>query len=204
LTWRAVEALRDPNGAERHVGLEPPAEAAADQVVVDGHLLERHAEELGDGLLDPGLDLRSDPDAAAVASQLDGAVHRFHRRVREQGNLELGFEAIAARKALLDVAELARHDAGLPAGDAKLVPHLCRGHLRVRTVVPLDLERLERLLRGPHVVADHATRSSRTTTWRKPGTFFAARSSTRRTLPPSTGLCAIVANFMPGSIASMP
>ncbi len=37
-----------------------------------------------------------------------------------------------------------------------------------------------------------------------PGICFAAPSSTCATLPPNTGDAAIVANFMPGNIASMP
>jgi hypothetical protein len=49
-----------------------------------------------------------------------------------------------------------------------------------------------------------ATMSSRTTTLWTPGSAFAAASSTRRTLPPRTGLAAMVANFIPGNIASIP
>jgi hypothetical protein len=46
--------------------------------------------------------------------------------------------------------------------------------------------------------------SSSTTILCTPGIFFAALSSTLPTLPPNTGQAASVANFMPGSIASMP
>ncbi len=49
-----------------------------------------------------------------------------------------------------------------------------------------------------------ATRSSSTTTWRTPGTVIAWLSSTRTTLPPTTGECAIIANFTPSGRASMP
>ncbi len=71
-------------------------------------------------------------------------------------------------------------------------------------VIPNDRERVEPALCRPHVIAHDTTRSSSTITFCTPGTFIASLSSTWPTRPPKTGLCAMVANFMPGSIASMP
>ena len=46
---RAIDLLRDAHRLDRHVGLEPAAEAAAQQVVVDVTLSRGRSERLGDG-----------------------------------------------------------------------------------------------------------------------------------------------------------
>ena len=52
--------------------------------------------------------------------------------------------------------------------------------------------------------ATTATTSSSRTTWRTPLIAFALLSSSPATLPPTTGLAATVAIFIPGSRTSMP
>ena len=52
--------------------------------------------------------------------------------------------------------------------------------------------------------ATTATASSRRTIWRTPLIAFALLSSTLSTLPPTTGLAATVAIFIPGRRTSMP
>ena len=52
--------------------------------------------------------------------------------------------------------------------------------------------------------ATTATASSRRTIWRTPGIAFALLSSTNASLPPTTGLAATVAMFIPGSRTSIP
>ena len=44
---RTVDLLGDLDGASDIVGLQPPAKAAADQVIVDHDLVERQARGLG-------------------------------------------------------------------------------------------------------------------------------------------------------------
>ncbi len=63
---RPVHLLRDLHGAHRAVELESAAEAAAQQVIVDAHLLALQAGQLHDGGLRDARDLRADPDVAAV------------------------------------------------------------------------------------------------------------------------------------------
>ena len=75
------------NGASDAVGLEPPAEAAADQMVVHDDLLQRQTGNLRRRRLAACHGLRADPDFAAVLADMNRAVHRLHRRVREERNL---------------------------------------------------------------------------------------------------------------------
>ena len=58
---RTVHLGGYPRGAEGHVGLEPAAEAPAEQVVVHGHLVFRQVRGLGDRLTDPFDHLGADP-----------------------------------------------------------------------------------------------------------------------------------------------
>ena len=111
---RPFHLLRDLDGEDRAVDVEPPAEAAAEQVVVDPDRFLRQAGELGDRGLRQGRHLRADPDVAAVLADVDGAVHRLHRRMGEERHLIDGVDPLRrAGERLLDVAVAARHRAGL-------------------------------------------------------------------------------------------
>ena len=100
------------DGADDAVGLQPPAEAAADQMIVDHDLLQRQAGGLRRHRLDPRDRLGADPDLAAVLADMHRAVHRLHRGVREErhliGRLDLGG---GARHGLVGVADVLRHRA---------------------------------------------------------------------------------------------
>ena len=64
--YRPSHLLRDLHGAHGAVELEAPAESAAQQMIVDAHLLALEAGELHHrGLREAG-NLRADPDVAAV------------------------------------------------------------------------------------------------------------------------------------------
>ena len=63
---RTIDLLGDANGRDHHVGLELAAKAAAEQVVVDDHLLDRQPGRLRRLRLHPGHDLRAGPDFAGV------------------------------------------------------------------------------------------------------------------------------------------
>ena len=96
------------------VGLQPPAEAAADQMIVHHDLVQRQARGLRGRRLGARHGLAADPDFAAVLADMDRAVHRLHRGVREErnlvGRLDLGG---GARQGLVDVADVLRDRARL-------------------------------------------------------------------------------------------
>ena len=99
-----AHVLRDLNGPHGPVELEAPAESAAQQMIVDAHLLARQAGELHDRRLREARDLRADPDVAPVLGDLHGAVHRLHRRVRKKGLLVDRLDLCAAARAMAAAA----------------------------------------------------------------------------------------------------
>ena len=138
------------------VDLEPPAEAAAEQVVVDPDRVLRQPGDLGDHGLGQGRRLGADPDVAAVLADMDGAVHRLHRRMGEERQLIDRVDPLRrAGERLLGVALVARHRAGLLRRLLELADDVGAVDRRVRAVVPLDGGRLEPLLGRPHMVGDH-------------------------------------------------
>ena len=82
-----IDMFGDLDGADRAVGLQPPAEAAADQMIVDDDLLERQAGGLCGHRLNTRDRLAADPDFALILAKMHRAVHRLHRGVREEWNL---------------------------------------------------------------------------------------------------------------------
>ena len=106
---RAVDMLGDLDRADDAVGLQPPAEAAADQMIVDHDLVQRQARGLRGRRLDARDRLVADPDFAAVLADMHRAVHRLHRGVRQErnlvGRLDLGG---GARHGLVDIADVLR------------------------------------------------------------------------------------------------
>src|SRR5258706_3983302 len=102
--------LRDLDSPTDAVNLQAPAEAAADQVIVDHDLVQRQAGGLGGRRLDSRQELRADPDLAAILAYMGRAVHQFHRRVREERNLIGRLEPRdGARHRLADIADRPRY-----------------------------------------------------------------------------------------------
>ena len=83
----AVDLLRDLDRASDAIAFQPPAEATADQMIVEHDLLQRQAGDLRCRRLAARDRLVADPDFAAVLADVNGAVHRFHGRVGEKRNL---------------------------------------------------------------------------------------------------------------------
>ena len=105
-----VDMLGDLDGANDAIDLQPPAEAAADQMIVDHDLVQRQAGGLRRRRLGARDGLAADPDFAAVLADMNRAVHRLHRGVREErnlvGRLDLGD---GARHGLVDIADILRN-----------------------------------------------------------------------------------------------
>ena len=114
----------DAHRALDHVRLEPAAEAAAEIVVVERHLVDRQARGLGRIFLRPALHLRAGPDLAGAGRQTYRAVLRLHGGMGKKRQLVVGIEALALREALVDVAFGFGDDALLLACRAQFVPDL--------------------------------------------------------------------------------
>ena len=158
--------LDGPGGLHRvgdEVRFPAAAEATTEHGRVHGHLLGRHAGQLGrEGLMAAGA-LGRDPQRHAVGGDLRGAIHRLHAGVLEERHLVDALDRLAAGGAerLLGVADLLRLEPRLPGGLGVLPADLRARDGGHRAFVPLDLERLAPLERGPgaggddrHAVAD--------------------------------------------------
>ena len=153
---RPVDLLGDAHRRDHHVGLELAAEAAAEQLVVDGDLVDRQAGRLRRLRLHPRHDLGAGPDLAGVRLEMNRAVHRLHRRMRQERQLVGRLEPVAGRKALGDIAVGFRDHAVLFAGGAQILPDVFRADAaRSAPSSQLIIERIEALLGRPHVIADH-------------------------------------------------
>jgi hypothetical protein len=102
--------LRDLDGANDTVDLQPPAKATADEMIVDHHLVQRQDGDFRSGRLGARDGLVADPNFAAVLADMDRAVHRLHCGVREERNLidrlDLGD---GVRHGPVDIADILRN-----------------------------------------------------------------------------------------------
>ncbi len=152
---RTIDLLGDLDRANDAVDFETPAEPAADEMVVDDDLVQRQSGDLRGRGLRARDRLRADPDFAVVLAHVDRAIHRLHRGVREERNLVGRLDLRrGARHGLVGVADVLRDRARIARGGFQLAHDVFRGELRVRAVVPFDLERREPLLGRPHVIGD--------------------------------------------------
>ncbi len=135
------------------VGFRPPAEGAAEILVVDLHLLDGQARSLGRGGLRARRRLGADPHLAPSLVKMDRAVQRLHRGMGDHRQPIGGLDG--ARRA----GEAGRHVAGGRAGHGfsrrsrfQIGEQRCCREGGVRAVVPGDRERVEPLLRGRPVI----------------------------------------------------
>src|SRR4029453_17595907 len=90
------------------------------------------------------------PDIAAVLGHLDGAVHRLHRRMRQEGLLVNGVDLLCGlRNGCGSITVIPRYRARLLRRGGKLSNDVGRGEPRVRPRVPLRSGGSETLLGGP-------------------------------------------------------
>ena len=147
----------------RHVGrlgheirgdVRPPPEAAAQEGGVNGHLLRLEAEDLRHPALVHRLELRPRPHLAPVHRAAHRAVERLHGSVGEIGQRIFGHQYVRSQR-LLHVP------AGRGLGARRLrflqitFAELHRVDVRVRTRIPVDLERVAPLLGRPEMIGRH-------------------------------------------------
>src|ERR1700692_2459199 len=153
---RSAHVTRDLYREERAVMLESPAEAAADEMVVDLYRVFRRAGEGAETVWCPRRHLRADPDIAGVFRVVHGAVHRLHRGVGKERQLVNGIKSLRrAGERPLGVALIARHDAWLHRCLFELTDDGGAVGTRIRTVIPLNSGGLEAFLGSPQMVRDH-------------------------------------------------
>jgi len=82
---RTIDVLGDLDGQHRAIGLQPPAEAAANQMIVNFDRILWQAGEFDHQSLRDRRRLCPDPDVATMLLQINGAVHRLRRRMGQKG-----------------------------------------------------------------------------------------------------------------------
>src|SRR5262245_36161826 len=106
------------------IHLQPAAKAAADQMVVDDDLLERQLTGLRGNDLGASENLRAHPDLATVRANMNGTVHRLHRRMREEWQAVFGIDALAVAQGLVGITQRLGNGASSQARRCGLLPHL--------------------------------------------------------------------------------
>ena len=128
-TW---DLLRDFDRPDNEIHLEPTAEAAAQEVIVDLDFFRRQTSRFRDRGLGEGRHLRSHPDIAAIRTNVDGAVHRLHGGVREERRLVNCLDLLGgARHGLGRVALPARDNSRQLRGRCQLLHEIGGAELRV-------------------------------------------------------------------------
>ena len=118
--------------------------------------LFRQAGQLRSRSLGEGGHLRAHPDIAAIGAHVHRAVHRLHGRMGEERQLVDRCDLLGgARHGLGDVAVVARDHARLLGRRGQLPDDIGSAELRVRALVPANVERRHAQFRRPHVVGDH-------------------------------------------------
>ena len=111
---RIIDLGRDRYRLADEVHLQPPAEGAADELVVDDHLLDQAPGGLGGGRLRAHRHLGADPQLDGVGAHLGDAGHGLQRGVGEEGHFVFGFEGVGCvLECCIDVALLVGDGAGL-------------------------------------------------------------------------------------------
>ncbi len=96
------------------IDLQPPAKAAAHDVIMDDDFLRRQACQRRRGLLGGRHVLCPNPQFAGIVAHMNGAVHRLHRRMRKEGQLIDGIDPhCSGGKCCCHIALAARHGARL-------------------------------------------------------------------------------------------
>src|SRR5882724_8782294 len=135
---------------------EAAAEASTDEGDVDFDVVAGNAQSLSDGLGGRAGNLCGRPEFAFATAEMSGAIRRFHRGVRQEGDFVNRFElSCRAREGLLEVAIVAQNGA---FGGNQLHEFFAQaggGFLRVLDFVPLDCKSFAGLHRGPGGIGEY-------------------------------------------------
>ena len=150
---RAIDVLGDLDGQHRAIGLQPSAEATANQMIVNFDRIPWQAGEFDHQRLRERHRLRPDPNVATILLQMNGAVHRLHRRMGQERHLIDGFEPLRRlSKSLSCIAIVTGNRARLFGFLLQLLDDIGVVNLAIRPIVPRDGGSLESLLRRTHVI----------------------------------------------------
>ena len=152
----AGELLGDERGLPHVVLRAAPPEAAAQHVLVDLAFFERQTGGLGERRERRFAVLRRHPGLGLVRRVAHRAVHRLHRRVREERRAVDGLDLGRRVRDGLQCIAFVAHRVHVGGREALLQVRgdLRAGLRRVRAFVPHDRQRLERGLRMPPRVGD--------------------------------------------------
>jgi hypothetical protein len=152
---RAVDMLRDLDGANYTIDLESAAKPAADQMIVDHDPVQRQAGGLRCRRPGSRDGLGADPDFAAVLADMDRAVHRLHCRVCEERNLVSRLNlGDGARHGFVAIADTLRNRPRIERRLFELSHDFLCVEPGVRPVVPFDHQSRQPFLCRPHMVGD--------------------------------------------------
>jgi hypothetical protein len=99
-------------------------ESSAEEMVVRFHFLERQARGLRRIFLNARDNLTTRPHLATIRRDVDCAVERFHRCMRQERQLVFAIDPFALSQALGDIADRFCDHAVLLAGGAQIVPNV--------------------------------------------------------------------------------
>ena len=149
----AVDVLRDLNGTRDAVAFEPAPEAAPDEMVVDHDLVQRQSRNFRRRRLGSRDGLGADPNVATILADMDRAVHRLQCGVRQKRDLvDRVNSGGGARHCLVSVTNILRNRTETERRLFQLSRDVRRAEFRVWSVIPLDHQGCQPLLRGPHVI----------------------------------------------------
>ena len=152
---RSLDLLGNPHGAHRPVELQAAPESTTEQMIVEADLLPFQVGDFHDGRLRQPRNLCADPDVAAILGHLHRAIHRLHRRVRQERLLVNRIDLLhGPRMGRHGIAVMPRHRAGLFRRGCQLSRDVGGGELRVRSRVPLGSRGSETLLGRPRMIRD--------------------------------------------------
>ena len=84
---RTIDVLGDLDSQHRAIGLQPSAEATANQMIVNLDRILWQPGEFDHQRLRERHRLRPDPDVATILLQMNGTVHRLHRCMGQERHL---------------------------------------------------------------------------------------------------------------------
>src|SRR5260370_16566083 len=118
---RVGALLGKTNGLLDRIRLEPAPESSSDEMIVQGHLIDRKSRDPGRMLLRYHGCLSSDPDVAAVRPDVNGRIDRLHRRVSQKWKFVFGCQPL--RRALEPALDAPPFDRIDPSPLTRRFPH---------------------------------------------------------------------------------